>query len=348
MEANEIKKTWNLVLVGCGGISGTWFDVIRQMPELRLVGLVDLDLNQARKRADEYGLGSIAVHTELDALLGQVEAEVVFDCTVPPAHKNIVLTALKHGCHVFGEKPLADTMEHAREMVAAADKAGKSYGVMQNRRWLQPIRQVRQALDQGLIGKVHTLHADFFLGCHFGGFRDEMEHVLLADMAIHSFDQARFLIDARPLSVVAHEWNPPGSWYAHGASAMAVFDLEDEGVFSYRGSWSAEGFPTSWECAWRIIGETGTLLWDGGDGIRIECVAEKEGFTRKCEPVTPPPCELPKDQLGHAGAIRNFITCLETGEVPETPGQDNIHSLSMVHGAIASAIHGTRVVLDTL
>ena len=44
-------------------------------------------------------------------------------------------------------------------------------------------------------------------------------------MAIHTFDAARFLAGADPVSVICHEWNPPGSWYDHDASAVAVFEL---------------------------------------------------------------------------------------------------------------------------
>jgi predicted dehydrogenase len=69
------------------------------------------------------------------------------------------------------------------------------------------------------------VNADFYIGAHFGGFRDQMQHVLLLDMAIHSFDQARMVMQADPVSVYCREWNPKGSWYQHGASVVAVFEM---------------------------------------------------------------------------------------------------------------------------
>ena len=57
-----------------------------------------------------------------------------------------------------------------------------------------------------------TLHADFFIAPHFGGFRDTMEHVLLRDMAVHAFDSARFLAGADPLTAFGTSWNPEESW----------------------------------------------------------------------------------------------------------------------------------------
>ncbi|MCC5847424.1 MAG: Gfo/Idh/MocA family oxidoreductase, partial [Verrucomicrobia bacterium] len=274
---------FQIVLVGCGGISDAWLKALATLNTAKVVGLVDLEADHARAKAEAFALRDVRVGNDLDQLLQEMQAEgrpadVVFDCTVPPAHHQVVLTALAWGCHVLGEKPLAETMPQAREMVAAAEKAGRVYGVMQNRRWLQGIRRVRQALAQGVIGKPHTVHSDFFIGAHFGGFRDEMEHVLLLDMAIHSFDQARFLLDAKPVSALATEWNPPGSWYRHGASAAAFFEMDGGRTVTYRGSWCAEGLPTTWECAWRIIGEKGTLLWNGGDEMRAERVDGADGF----------------------------------------------------------------------
>src|SRR4030042_944212 len=147
---------------------------------------------------------------------------------------------------VLGEKPLADSMEHARQMVAAAHNSGKIFAVMQNRRYIEQTRRVRQFLASRVLGPLTTVNCDFYLGPHFGGFRDQMEHVLLMDMAIHTFDQARFMTGSDPSSVYCKEWNPPGSWYRHGASAVAIFDLrlpetENEIVYTYRGSWCAEG-----------------------------------------------------------------------------------------------------------
>ena len=71
---------------------------------------------------------------------------------------------------------------------------------MQNRRFDPIARALRDFLAEGHIGRVNTLHADFFVAPHFGGFRDTMEHILLRDMAVHTFGSARFLAGADPLT----------------------------------------------------------------------------------------------------------------------------------------------------
>ena len=101
----------------------------------------------------------------------------------------------------MGEKPLADTMERAREMVAASKESGRVFAVIQNRRYDREIRRVHRALADGILGRLTTLDSDFYVGAHFGGFRDRMRHVLLLDMAVHTFDQARYVSGADPVAV---------------------------------------------------------------------------------------------------------------------------------------------------
>ena len=330
------------VLVGCGGISQAWLKPAQTIPGLEIVGLVDLVEASARERAAQFGLEAAEIGSSLARMLEHTQPDLVFNCTIPEAHTDVTLTALAHGCHVLSEKPLADSLAHARQMLDAAQAAGRLFAVMQNRRYQPEIRAVRAYLQSGDIGALTTVNSDFFLAPHFGGFRDEMEHVLLLDMAIHTFDQARFLSGADPVSVYCKEWNPSGSWYARDASAVAVFEMTNGLVYTYRGSWCAEGLPTSWESDWRIVGARGTLCWDGGPGMAAEVATRVTGFNAEHRAGVIQPYGGDKTG-GHGGLIRDFIECLRAGRIPETVGTDNVKSLAMVFAAIESAESG-RVV----
>ena len=331
-----------VVLAGCGGICGTWItEPVRK--RINLVGFVDLDAKAARQRQLDFEYPEAETGTDLSEVLKKTGANVVFNCTVPAAHHPVTLTALRHGCHVLEEKPLADSMAHAREMVAAASKARRIFAVIQNRRYIPEIRSLRAFLASGKLGKITTIQSDFFVGAHFGGFRDEMKHALLLDMAIHSFDQARLISGENARHVYCHEWNPSASWYKHGASTVAIFEMTNDIVYTYQGSWCSEGCNTSWECEWRIIGEKGTVLWDGSDGFSAERVDGKAGLIWPVRELSIP-IRAPKQKIGgHAGLIVDFLNCVAKGGQPETQASDNIHSLAMVFGAIESAKTKARV-----
>jgi predicted dehydrogenase len=339
--ANKMK----IVMVGCGNMSRVWLNTVVAMPDVEVVGLVDIIEEVARTRAAGYHLHNALIGTDLSDILERSAPDIVLNCTIPEAHYAVVMTALRHGCHVLSEKPLADTMEHAREMVQAAQRAGKIFAVIQNRRYDRNIRRLRSLLTSGALGPITTVNSDFYVGAHFAGFRQQMRHVLLLDMAIHTFDAARLLTGADPISVYCKEWNPVGSWYEHGASAVAFFEMTNGMVYTYRGSWCANGVPTTWESDWRIVALNGSVTWDGGEHFRAQMVAEAGGFISKYQDI-PIPAYQPQDPVdGHAGNIREFFSCVRTGQQPETAAPDNIKSLAMVLGAIESAETGRPVAI---
>ena len=281
----------------------------------------------------------------MQTLLAETRPDLVFDVVVPQARHDVVAAGLAAGCHVLSEKPMAETLEEARDLIARAKAAGRIHAVVQNRRYCEGVRRIGRALRAGAIGELTSAHADFFLAPHFGGFREEMDHVLLLDMAIHGFDALRGMTGLDGVNVYCREWNPPSSWYRQGSSAAAVFELDNGALFTYRGSWCAPGLRTSWECAWRFVGTKGSLTWDGAEAIRIEVVAAARATacsTRSSR--SSRRRSTPNDRIGgHFGVLADFVAAVREGEQPETAGKDNIRSLAMVLGAIESAEAGRRV-----
>lgn len=337
------------VLCGCGAMAKGWLRALTESSVLRekveIVGLVDLDQATAEALAAEFNLRNILLGTDLPEVLRESRADLLFDIVVPAARRAVVAAGLAHGCHVLSEKPMAATLDEARELRGLATAASRIHAIVQNRRFIGGVRRIRRLIQSGALGELTALHCDFFLGPHFGGFREQMDNVLLLDMAIHTFDAARFMSGKEALAVYCHESNPQGSWYRHGAAANAIFEFSDNVTFTYRGSWCAEGANTSWESAWRIIGSAGTLLWDGGDCFVANVVTGREGFLRSVAPIAVPEAEDRTDTDGHASVIEHFIRAIDAGTVPETDGSDNIKSLAMVFGAIDSARDGKRVTI---
>lgn len=339
------------VMAGCGAMSRGWLRAINETPDLRqrvsVVGLVDLNFDSAQALAMEFGLSDVISGTDLGAVLNVTKPDVLFDIVIPGARAGVVETGLRHGCHVLSEKPMATDLAEARGLIQAAAQAKRIHAIVQNRRYIPGVRRLRRAIEQGLIGDVTAVHCDFFIGAHFGGFREDMGHVLLLDMAVHTFDAARFVIGKEPLAVYCQESNPVGSWYRQGAAANALFDFDGGAVFTYRGSWCAEGANTSWESRWRVVGSNGTILWDGLDHFEAGGAGKGQGLLREPVKLTVPEPPEPADVHGHASVIATFVRAVETGAMPETAATDNIKSLAMVLAAIESAETGRRVDIVT-
>jgi predicted dehydrogenase len=330
------------VIVGCGEISGSWFHALKSREDVVLEGLVDLNEEAAGKRQQEFGWPAAHIGTDLTAMLAEVRPDIVFDCTVPAARATVVETALRHGCHVLSEKPMANSMDEARRLIDLAGETGRTFAIMQNRRYLRSIRVMKSFVESAAIGGLTTLNSDFYIGAHFAGYRGKMRHALLLDMAIHTFDQARLISGAAPVNVYCREWNPRGSWFDHGASAAAIFEMSNGLIYTYRGSWRAEGHGTTWECDWRAVGTDGYALWDGANDLRAQRPEPSQDLVRPTVSVPVPGVDWSGPD-GHAGCIHHFLDCIRTGRTPETDCTDNIKSLAMVFAAIESAETGRAV-----
>ena len=332
------------LLVGAGAMSRKWLDAIRTIGGVDLVAIVDINPANAEARASEQGINP-DIGTDLKSMLAKHNPDIVLDVAIPAVRHDIVSTALGAGAHVLSEKPMAETLDQARDLVAQAKAAGRLHVVIQNRRYLAQLRRIRRLIASGAIGEVTGIHCDFFLDPHFGGFREQMPHVLLLDMAVHTFDAARFLADDQAVSVYAEEWNPANSWYERDAAALASFRFSRGAVMTYCGSWCAPGLRTSWESSWRIVGTQGSILWDGADDIRAEStLPHQPGKLLPDTRILDIPALDPSDRIGgHLGVISDFITATRGGPVPETVGSENIKSLAMVLGAIDSVAEGRRV-----
>jgi predicted dehydrogenase len=330
-----------VVVVGAGGISRAWFPVLLA-EKLSVAAVVDLDVARARERIAQLGLEADA-SADLAATLRSARPDFVLDLTTPEAHCEVTCAALRAGCHVIGEKPMAAGMSEARRMVAASDKAGRMYMVSQSRRWVRAHDSISRAVAAKRIGRVTAANCDFYIGAHFGGFRARMESPLILDMAIHHFDLARMLTGKDAVSVYAKEFNPSGSWYRGDAAASCIFEMTGGAVFTYRGSWCAEGWATSWHGDWRIVGDRGTIVYERDGEPRGERVKRRTGAGVKPELED---VSLPRSRLKHPhfrGGLREMLRYLRTGKVPQAECHDNIKSLAMVFAAMESSRKGRRV-----
>ncbi len=331
----------NALLVGAGGMGQAWAKNLAAFDEVRLAGWIDIRPKAAADAAEKLQINDVRTSDNLQTMLRAGGWDFVVDVTIPEAHHDVTIESLKAGLPVIGEKPMADTMDRARAMVRASETAGKLYMVSQSRRY-DARQQSFIDLIRTNVGALGILNSDFYLGAHFGGFRDEMPSPLLLDMAIHTFDSARFISGADPVSVYCEEFNPPWSWYKGNACATAIFEMTGGLRYTYRGSWCSDGRHTSWQSDWRAVGPRGSATWDGQDEVLADEVVEQSGFQRKTTPHigAAPPANF---AAGIAGSLRDFVRALKTGSTPLGECHDNIKSLAMVFAAIESAHAGRRI-----
>ncbi|NEE01965.1 Gfo/Idh/MocA family protein [Phytoactinopolyspora halotolerans] len=350
MTVTPLHRPVRLIQVGAGAMGQAWLRTVLASDDAQLVGLVDLDQDAARRGAEAAGLPDLPIGTSVTQLAREVDADAVLNVTVPVAHHPVSLEAMFAGFPVLCEKPVAPTVAQALSMVAASEVTGQLLMISQSRRYFRSLRRFRRLVRE--LGEIGTIGCEFFKAPHFGGFREQMDHPLLVDMAIHHFDAARYLIGAEPVSVYCDAYNPGWSWYAGDAAAVATFEFTDGARFVYNGSWCAPGAETSWNGRWRVSSERGTAMWDGdhdpttdvpdnGDAIGDVDVAAQPDAAQADD-------DMQRDNEPEeiAGSLAEFIHVLRTGATPSGEVHGNVLSLSMVEAAVQSASTRQRIALS--
>jgi predicted dehydrogenase len=324
-----------LVLVGAGQMGRAWIRAIDRSPDAELVGLVDLDRGAAEE-ALRQRRASVPIGTDAVELARSTDATAIVDVTVPVAHLPVNLAALDAGYPVLCEKPITPTVRDALILVAAAERTGNLMMVSQSRRYYAALELLRDRA--AALGGVGLLSTEFLKAPHFGGFREEMDHPLLVDMAIHAFDVARFVLGETPVRVDCRSWNPAWSWFRGDAAATALFEFESGARFQYFGSWVAPGLETSWNGTWHAGTAGGTVEWDGESTVRVQAGDE--------------PVEtidvVPAQNESIDGSLAEFLRAVATGSIPSGEIHENVFTLAMVEAAVRSTETGRTVEIGAL
>lgn len=173
------------------------------------------DICDARRAAARAAFPDARVYSSHELLLAHEADGLDFvDIATPPAaHTEIALAALDAGVHVLCEKPLSTTVSDAAALIDRAQRAERVLFPCHNYRHAPVIKAVREVLDSGVIGRVHTVTLQTFRNTHARGVADwrpdwrrECEHSgggIAMDHGSHAFYLIFDWMDALPTSVSA-------------------------------------------------------------------------------------------------------------------------------------------------
>ena len=147
-------KTWNVGLIGCGGISHVHSLYYASQDKVKIVALCDIIPERAEKRKNEF-FPDAKIYTDYKELLKDENIDSVDICTPNYLHSIIAVDAFAAGKHVITEKPDAVSVEEAVRMNEAAEKAGKKLFVMRNNRFVECSKYAKQFIDEGGCGKIY-------------------------------------------------------------------------------------------------------------------------------------------------------------------------------------------------
>jgi predicted dehydrogenase len=136
-------------LVGCGKVGQIHAAALSSLPESEFVAVCDQSGERAAVFASRFG---VRAFTDVPALMRDARPQAVLICTPHPLHAAAAIPVAEAGAHVLAEKPLAASLADCDAMIAAARRAGVRLGVVSQRRFYEPVRRMKEAIDAGKIG----------------------------------------------------------------------------------------------------------------------------------------------------------------------------------------------------
>jgi len=163
MNTVDTAKPVGIGIIGCGGISDAYFTACPRFPNLKLVACADLDLERAKAKAVKYSCVAMTVAD----LLADPGIDLVVNLTIPAAHVELDLRALRAGKHVYSEKPFALSREDGRRVLAEANARNLRVACGPDTNPLGgAVQTARGLIDGGTIGKAIATHGYMMMGGH--------------------------------------------------------------------------------------------------------------------------------------------------------------------------------------
>ena len=325
-----------IALLGAGRIGKVHARAIAEDKRAKLVAVVDAMPQAAQAIADTAGC---AVST-IDAVVEDPQVDAVIICTPTNTHADLIERFARAGKPIFCEKPIDLDVARARACLQVVRQTGAKVMLGFNRRFDPHFRAVRQAIDDGRIGKVEMVTITSrdpgpppaeYIKVSGGIFRD---------MTIHDFDMARFLLGEEIATVFATGSvlvdSKIGELGDYDSASLVLTTKSGRQAVISNSRRASYGYDQRIE----VHGSLGSVSAENQRPVSIE-IANKEGYTR-------PPLHdffMTRYTSAYAAEISAFIDSVEAGAALSPTAEDGLVALQLADAALRSTKEGRAVSL---
>jgi predicted dehydrogenase len=144
------ERIYNVSIAGCGKVAHLHARAVQNIPYARLTGVWSRTPENAKEFASLY---KTQAYSGISGMVKESGTDLVIVCTPHPFHKHPAIEAATAGSNVLVEKPLASELHDCDAIIDACKVNKVKLGVISQRRWYAPVRRVKQAIEDGKIGK---------------------------------------------------------------------------------------------------------------------------------------------------------------------------------------------------
>jgi predicted dehydrogenase len=365
---NERSGRLRAGVVGFGWAGRQHMDAYALHPDVDLVAIAGLEDGPRRDLGELYGLGESGRFRGYQEMIDAADLDVISIATPTALHAPVAIAALAAGVHVLSEKPLAESVERAAAMVAAAKANDRVLDVSFNHRRRGDVKTLKQVVDDGLLGEIYYAKAGWLRRSGIPGLGTWFTQKSLAgggplmDIGVHMLDMVLHLMGeptAETVSAATYaEFGPRG----RGGSSAARVGARADGT----GAYEVEDLSTAFvrlsggatlllEASWASYIERDQLYVvlygsEGGAVLgspeawnlpQLTVLTDLKGYPAELTPV------LPADGH-HAEAVDDFVAKVQGSSWAEMHGEHLLTRSTIVEAAYRSAEQHREVVIDPL
>ena len=195
--------TLRVLIVGCGNMGASHAMAFHMMPGAEICGIVST--GKSKELLNEKLGGGHLLFSDYQEALNATNPDAVCISTYPDTHEAFAVLAFEKGCHVFMEKPIADSVAGAERVAAAAKKAGKKlvvgYILRHHPSWIKFI-EIAQQLGKPLVMRMNLNQQSH--GYMWDVHRNLMKSLSpIVDCGVHYIDVMCQMVRSKPVQVSA-------------------------------------------------------------------------------------------------------------------------------------------------
>jgi len=321
-------------VIGTGSFGRKHVAAYSSLPNARVVAVYDRDRERAERVAREFGVETVC--DSLEELVGHPRVQAVSVVTSEANHVEPALAALEAGKPVLVEKPLAESVEEARRLVAAAERTGGILMPGHILRFEVHYATVFEKIRRGEFGRLIAIVARRNRTQEL--FEEyQRTHPALETM-IHDIDVALWFVGERPDRIHAWARNVGGKQHPNVLTAVLEFP---------------SGVLATLHSSWTLVERGGLAIDDGLDVVGTDLTMRLDfskpalvGWGR--DGFHAPDLQYEPILMGQGvGALREelayFVSCIQRGERPtRVLPQDGLAAVEVAHAIIAAAERNAR------
>lgn len=328
------QKKYTVAIIGCGKIAievenyskptqpATHAGAFTSHPRANLVGLCDI--SQERLQRAKKFFPEVPLFLSAEKMLSELRPDIVSIATQSSSHLELVKLAIQYKAKgIVCEKPIADTLEKAKEMVALVEKSKTILIINHMRRFDPLIQKWQKKIKEGLLGDILQGSCYYYNG--------------LLNNGTHIIDLLRFYVGE--VKWVRGLFNEKTSWVENDSNIDALLGFENNAVVTLQTLPRNYGFLNFY-----FYGTKGRFtIKNAGYKFEYRKLVENKnykGYFNLSEP------------LIEEGDLRSFmrptanhiISCLDGKEKPKDTAKDGYKALQVIYALRKSAKQKGKII----